>query len=78
MNIYFEKQTSTGTASTNNTYWHTGGYVTIDKDVTYVVGEGGKEVIMHNLKFSKKCQFCGNTSGMKDSRGGCVSCGGMK
>lgn len=23
------------------------------------------------------CQFCGNKSGLKDSRGGCVSCGGF-
>jgi len=24
-----------------------------------------------------KCAFCGNTSGKKDDRGGCVSCGGF-
>jgi hypothetical protein len=26
----------------------------------------------------KPCPYCGNTSGRKDARGGCISCGGME
>jgi hypothetical protein len=40
-----------------------------------LVGEMGAELMMPNNVVADSCEYCGNGSGMLDSRGNCIACG---